>query len=110
MVGWNSSLYNASNGYKHQLQPTTEGTFIIAGAMVGVVAKLGSLVNPDDADSIAIKVEQWQHLAGLGQAFDIRTVLRATLLNMVFSGLGENRRLTPGDMAQIEERWWQSSA
>ena len=73
--------------------------------MVGVVAKLGSLVSPDDADDIAIKVEQWQHLAGPGQAFDIRTVLRATFLDMVFSGLGENRRLTPGDTAQVEE-WW----
>ena len=54
------SLYNASNGYKHQFQPTTEGTFIIARAMVGVVAKLGSLVNQDDARHIATKVEQWQ--------------------------------------------------
>ena len=103
MVGWKSSLCNASNGRKHQFQPTTEGTFIIAGTMVGVVAKLGSLVNPDDVEDVAIKFEQWQHLAGPGQAFDIRTALRATFLDMVFSGLGESRRLTPDDIAQVEK-------
>ena len=99
------SLENAFNGYKHQFQPTTEGIFIIARVMVGVVSKLGSLVNPDDANDIATKVEQCRHLAGRGQAFNIRTVPRATFLDMVFSSLSENRQPTSHNLAQLEE-WW----
>ena len=106
-TGWLSSHYNASNGHEHQFQSATDGTFIVEGTIVGVVSALGNLVDPHDVDDIAIKIEQWQHLAGINQAFDIRTVLRATFLDVIMSGQGEHRRLTSDDMAQIEEWWWQ---
>ena len=105
--GWDCNLYNASNGHKHRFQPAAKGTFITVGAMVGVVSKLGNPVAYLDANDIAIKVEQWQHLAGTGKTFDILTVLRATFRDMLTSGEGEHRRLTPGDIAQVEQWWWQ---
>ena len=106
-VGWTWTLYNASNGHKHRFQPAAEGTFITVGAMVGVVSKLGNFMDHLDANDIAIKIEQWQHLAETGKTFDIRTVLRATLRDTVVSGEGERRRLTSGDIAQVEQWWWQ---
>ena len=107
IVGWSWTKYNASNGHRHRFQPAAEGTFITVGAMVGVVSKLGNLVASLNANDIAIKVEQWQHLAETGKTFDIRTVLRATFRDMVESGEGERRRLTSGDIAQVEQWWWQ---
>ena len=121
-LGWRSSLYNASKGYKHEFRYTkAESTFIIAGVLIDVVSKLGNLVDPDDAEDIAVKVEQWQHLAvkdpaskvqqwlhltGKDQGFDVRTVLRASLLDMIMPREGQHRRLTPHDMTLLEE-WWQ---
>ena len=107
ITGWKWSLYNASSGHKHRFQPAAEGTFITVGAMVGVVSKLGNLVASLNGNDIAIKVEQWQHVAETDKTFDIRTVLRATFRDMLISGEGEHRRLTPGDIAQVEEWWWQ---
>ena len=41
--------------------------------MVCTVSKPGDLVSPDDAQDITLEVEQWQHLAGADQVFDIST-------------------------------------
>ena len=106
-VALNASLYNASNGNEHQFHPATGGTLTIAAAMVGVVSQLGNTVEPTDAQDMTVKVEQWQYLAGADQVFDVRTVLRATFLDMLTSHQGDNRKLTPGDMKLIEEWWWQ---
>ena len=105
-LGWRSSLYNASNGRKHQFHHAPNSTFIIAGVLVGIVSTLGNLVDPDDAEDIAVKVEQWQFLSGKNQAFDVRTVLRASFLDMIMPREGQHRRLTPDDMTLLEEWWW----
>ena len=104
-LGWRSSLYNASNGHKHQFRHTTDSTFIITGVLVDVVSTLGNLVDPDDAGDIAVKVEQWQNLTGKKPAFDIRTVLRTSFLDMIMPREGQHRRLTPADMTSLEQ-WY----
>ena len=106
-LGWRSALYNACNSYEHQFHPATEGVFVIAGAMVGVVSKLGEFLDDDNAENIAFKVGQWQQLAGEYHAFDINTVLRAAFLDMIMPREGQHRRLTPHDMTLLEEWWWQ---
>ena len=105
-LGWRSALYNACNGYKHQFCPAAEGVFVIAGAMVGIVSKLGEVLDYEKVEDVAVKVEQWQLLAGEYQAFDIKTVLRATLLDMIMPREGQHRRLTPNDITLLEEWWW----
>ena len=105
-LGWRSSLYNASNGHKHQFRHTTDSTFIIAGVLVDVVSTLGNLVEPDDAEDIAVKVEQWQHLTGEEKGFDVRTVLRASFLDMMMPREGQHRRLTPAENMSLEQ-WYQ---
>lgn len=106
-LGWLSSRYNASNGHRHKFRQSTEGTFVIAGTLLGVVSMLGNIVKPNYVDDIAVKVEQWQHLAGTNQSFDIRTVLRATFMDITMSIPNKPRRLTPDDITLIEEWWWQ---
>ena len=105
-LGWLSSMYNACDGYKHQFQPATEGVFVIAGVVVGVVSKLGEFLDYDGVEDIAIKVGQWQQLTGEHQTFDISTVLRTTLLDTIMPHEGRPRRLTPNDVTQLEEWWW----
>ena len=105
MIGWRSAPYNASSGHKHQFQQTADSIFVISGAMIDVVSKLGDLVDPDNAEDIAIKVEEWKHLAGTHQAFDISTVLRATFFDVIMSTDGEHRRLNTRDEALILQ-WW----
>ena len=106
-MGWLSSLNSASNGHEHRFCHVAAGTFVIAGVLLGVVSKLGNLVNPNDAEDIAVKVEQWQHLTGKYQAFDVRTVLRAAFLGMIMPREGQHRRLTPDDITLLEDWWWQ---
>ncbi len=105
-VGWRSSLYNASVNHEQQFWEATDDKLTILGASVGVVAKLGDLVNSDDLEDIRTKVEQWQNLAGADQPFDVRTILRATFLDMIMPHEGQHRRLTPADLTLLEE-WWQ---
>lgn len=81
-TGWRSSLYNASNGHRHRFYHADDGIFPISGTVSGVVTKLGNTVKPNDIEDIAVKVEQWQHLAGADWPFDIRTVLRATFMDI----------------------------
>lgn len=107
LVAWLSSLYNASNGHKHQFQQTPDSSFAISGAEIDVVSKLGDLVDPDNAEDIAVKVEEWKHLAGTHQTFDIATVLRATFFDVIMSKEGEYRRLNARDGALIGQWWWQ---
>lgn len=104
-IGWRSTLYNASSSHKHQFHHAPDMTFIISGALIGVVSKLGELVDSNDAEDIAVKVEQWKNLAAMDRAFDIPTVLRATFLDVIRSTEGEHRRLTSQDMTLIEQ-WW----
>lgn len=104
---WLSSLYNASNGHQHKFHHSTDGIFIIAGAALGVVSKLGNIVNRNDVEDVAVKVEEWQHLAGTDQPFDIRTVLKATFMDITMRIPNQPRRLTPDDVTLIEEWWWQ---
>ena len=106
-LGWRSTIYNACGGHDHQFRNLpNDKTLIIAGTMIGTVSKLGDLVDPTNADDIAIKVEQWQHLAGTHhEAFDTHTVLRATFLDMIMSAEGEHRRLNSRDVAVLDE-WW----
>ena len=108
-VPLNASLYNATNGNKHEFHPSTDGLFIIAGVMVDNVSQLGNLVDTQDVQDIAVKVEQWVEqwqLAGANENFDLRTVLRAKLLDSTTPHSGKQRRPTPGDMTLIDE-WWQ---
>lgn len=107
MAGWLSSPYNASSGHKHHFQQTADSSFVISGAMIDVVSKLGDLVDPDNAEDIAVKVEEWKHLAGAHQAFDISTVLRTTFFDVIMSKEGEHRRLNTRDEAFIAQWWWQ---
>ena len=105
MRGWLSTPSNASKGHKHQFQQTADSDFVISGVMIDVVSKLGNLVDPGNAEDIAIKVEEWKHLAGTHQAFDIFTVLRATFFDVIMSKEGEHRRLNTRDVALIGQ-WW----
>ena len=104
-LGWRSSLYNASKGHEHRFRHATGGTFVIAGVSLGVISQLGNPVNPDDKEDIAVKVEQWQHMTGTDQVFDICDILRATFLDMIMPREGQHRRLNPSDMKLLEE-WW----
>ena len=106
-LGWRSALYNACNGHEHQFHPAAEGVFVIAGAMVGIVSKLGESLDCDMIEDIAVKVENWQQLAGEYQPFDINTVLRTTLLDMIMPREGQHRRLNPNDITLLKEWWWQ---
>ena len=107
MVGWRSTLYNASSGHKHQFQQSPNSTFVISGATIDVVSKLGDLVDADSAEDIAVKVEEWKHLAGTHQIFNISTVLRTAFFDMIMSTKGEHRRLKTRDGAVIGQWWWQ---
>lgn len=106
-ISLDASLYNASNGNEHEIHTGTNDLFITSGAMVGVVSQLGNLVDTYDVQNIAVKVEQWQHLAGANERFDLRTVLRAKLLDSTITHANKRRRLAPGDMTLIDEWWWQ---
>ncbi len=102
---WRSSLYKASRGHKHQFRPAPDRTFVISGATIDIVSKLGELVDPDNPEDILVKVEQWKHLAGTNQTFNTSTVLMATFLDMIMSTEGEHRRLNTRDGALIGQ-WW----
>ena len=105
-IAWRSSLYNAFISHEHQFWEATDDKLTIVGATLGVVSKLGDLVNADDPEDIRTKVGQWQHLAGTDRPFDIRTILRATFLDMMMPHEGQHRRLTQADLVLLKE-WWQ---
>lgn len=72
--------------------------------MVGLVFKIGNIVDTHDTEDAVTKIQQWRKLAGVEQPQDFRTFLRVAFKD-VLTSLGEDsRRMTSHDV-KIVERW-----
>ncbi len=73
--------------------------------MVGFVSKVGSIIKNDEAEDIAVKIQQWRELAGVRKPVDMQTLLRMVFRDIFHTVREELRRISSENIKAVQ-RWW----
>ncbi len=73
--------------------------------MVGFVSKVGIIIKNDEAEDIAVKIQQRRELAGVKEPVDMHTLLRMVFRD-VFHPVREELRRISSDNIKAVQRWW----
>jgi hypothetical protein len=73
--------------------------------MVGFVSKVRSIIKNDEAEDIAVEIQQWRELAGVKKPVDMQTLLRMVFRD-IFHTVREELRRISSDNIKAVQRWW----